>query len=103
MHLKMFSSILIRSRAVRLFACLTIIGFVPAAAFSAPANPDDYIQAAGGFVDLPRGSYVEGSSKFGGIQPDYKIADDPDLDRFLAQVQKAVLNRRKLSSLKCFV
>lgn len=81
---------------MRLFACLTIIGFMPTAAYSAPANPDDYVQAAGGFVDLPRGSYVEGSSKFGGIQPDYKIADDPDLDRFLAQVQKAVSQSKKI-------
>ncbi len=81
---------------MRILACLTIIGFVPEAANSAPSNPHDYIQAAGGFVDLPRGSYVEGSTKFGGIQPDYKIADDPDLDRFLAQVQKAVSQSKKI-------
>lgn len=42
-------------------------------AFGGPARHEDYVVFEGGLVDVPEDSYVEGSSKFGGMQPDYHI------------------------------
>ncbi|MGZ6441749.1 MAG: hypothetical protein ACXWRU_16945 [Pseudobdellovibrionaceae bacterium] len=44
---------------------------------------------SGGFIDLSLGSYIEGSTKFGGIQPDYLLDAHPDLISFLNEVKKA--------------
>lgn len=41
--------------------------------FCGPVDPENYDVVAGGPIDIPNGSFVEGSSRFGGIQPDYYI------------------------------
>lgn len=83
------------SRYVFTLAASLLSFFLTVAAFSAPKNPEDFTTQAGGFVDLPMGAYVEGSLRYGGIQPDYKIEYDRSLTKFINQVQFATGTSRK--------
>lgn len=45
-----------------------------------PEQADLYVVVSGGMVNIPPGSFVEGSSRYGGIQPDYYIDyDSPEM------------------------
>jgi hypothetical protein len=65
------------------------------AAVAHSASPDlntHYIQD-GGIVDLPLGSFVEGSARHNGIQPDYSLSvADRDLAAFLSLLRETVNN-----------
>jgi hypothetical protein len=59
-------------------------------ALGAPKDTENYHRIQGGLVDIPDGSYVEGSHRFGGIQPDYHVdASHPEIKRLLAYARKA--------------
>lgn len=75
--------------------------FSTAVCLSAPSAPEGYLIKQGGLVDIPDGAYVQGSSTFGGIQPDYRIdLNDPDLKLFLEQVRGAVAKSFMIRSLE---
>ncbi|WP_413560279.1 transglutaminase-like domain-containing protein [Bdellovibrio sp. HCB209] len=69
------------------FIAISLSLVLTAVAYATPANTEAYSEQRGGFVQLPFGSYVEGSARHGGIQPDYRIsADDPALKEFLERI-----------------
>lgn len=75
----------------QLFCVYVLSIFLTAVSYSAPKNTDDFLIQNGGFVDLPLGAVVEGSSGHGGIQPDYRIEEtDPELIAFLKEVKARV-------------
>ncbi|AZZ37467.1 hypothetical protein CIK05_11905 [Bdellovibrio sp. qaytius] len=78
-----------KSPSLFAFSAVLLSLFLTVSAFCAPAQPEDFTVQNGGFVDLPLGSFVEGSSRFGGLQPDYQIDDNPELLQFLESVKKA--------------
>ncbi len=50
----------------------------------APKNSGDFNRLQGGVINIENGAYVQGSSEFGGLQPDYIINfDDPALKEVL--------------------
>lgn len=56
---------------------------------AAPKDLENYATASG-MVDIPDGSYVEGSHRFGGIQPDYVVDySHPEIQRLIAFAQQA--------------
>lgn len=85
------------SRPVFALVAVLLSFFLTVTALSAPTDPDNFTTQAGGFVDLPLGSFVEGSTRFGGMQPDYRIEYDPSLKNFIKQVQKATGTSPKVS------
>lgn len=70
------------------FIALLLLLALPLAAPAGPSNEADY-EKASGLVDIPNGSYVEGSHRQGGVQPDYHIDySHPEIKRLLAHARK---------------
>lgn len=70
------------------FIALLLLLALPLAGWCGPKNEADYEKAAG-LVDIPDGSYVEGSYRQGGVQPDYHIDySHPEIKRLLAHARK---------------
>ncbi|WP_413586409.1 transglutaminase-like domain-containing protein [Bdellovibrio sp. HCB274] len=76
---------------------------LPIGAQGVPGDLEGYTKQNGGFVQLPPGSYVQGSVSYGGIQPDYKInVDDPALDNFLKEVVALARNNPDIRKAEYF-
>lgn len=66
---------------------------------SAPLRTEGFRIQYGGMVDLPDGSYVQGSSNVGGLQPDYQInLQEPELKAFLERVKQVVESSQEISA-----
>lgn len=67
---------------------LGTIVYLAATAFpgiAAPGDPENYTTLIGGALDIPENSVVEGSAKYGGLQPDYLIdSGSPHFSRLFA-------------------
>ncbi|MEK2688538.1 transglutaminase-like domain-containing protein [Bdellovibrio sp. GT3] len=69
--------------------CFGLTTLFATACLAIPGNLDGYTEQRGGFIQLPFGSYIEGSARHGGIQPDYQILDDDqELKKFLTELMK---------------
>jgi hypothetical protein len=62
-----------KSLATTVFLLLILSTPVFDCAIAVPPNFQDYFIVQGGFVDIPSGSYVEGSLAYQGIQPNYVV------------------------------
>ncbi len=52
---------------------LSATALQPIQLWAAPQDPENYVLLQGGLLDIADGSYIEGSWRQGGIQPDYII------------------------------
>ncbi|MBO9665713.1 MAG: hypothetical protein J7501_02740 [Bdellovibrio sp.] len=92
--------IFLKRNWVRLYSFLLLL-FLTTVAQAAPKVLDSYSEQNGGFVQLPRGSYVQGSVSHGGIQPDYNLSiEDPALDDFLKRIVQLVNSNTEIQALE---
>lgn len=65
-----------------------VLFLLSAVSFAEPAHYPNFESVSGGLIQLPDTAFVEGSSRMGHLQPDYKISKkDQNLKEFLKKAQ----------------